>query len=45
MLNLLDCELLRLTSQIEDLDGRVWKEESDDPDWRIEREIETVKDL
>jgi hypothetical protein len=45
MLNLLDCELLRLESQIEDLDERVWKEESDDPDWRIEREIETLKEL
>ncbi len=45
ILNLLHCELLRLESQIEDLDERAWKDDSGDSDWRIEREIETVKDL
>ena len=45
ILNLLHCELLRLSSQIEDLDERVWKEDSGNPDWRIEREIETVNEL
>lgn len=45
ILNLLQCELLRLSSQIEELDENVWTTTGPDAESRIDHEIETVKDL
>jgi hypothetical protein len=45
ILNLLQYELLRLSSQIDDLNEEVWTTSGVDIDSRVESEIEAAKEL